>query len=159
MVEYVPLAARARTLFYLQAFARLLFFWVPVSIALAVASAMWFGALKAAIGALIFLFGLFLAAVWLPSLAFERWGYAILEEEVLITSGVLIRRITAIPTSRIQHVDMRQGLIEQWLGLGRVQIHTASGLSSDGVIPGLLIDDAEAIRNRLVARVKGDDGV
>ena len=108
--------------------------------------------------ALGWLFFLFLVAVWYPSLSFERWGYVLRADELLIRRGVLIRTITAIPVNRIQHVDTRQGPIEQWMGLARIQIHTASGVGADGMIPGLKLDVAEQLRDQLVD-VEGDDGV
>jgi membrane protein YdbS with pleckstrin-like domain len=55
-------------------------------------------------------------------------------------------------------VDVKQGPLEQWLRLARVRIHTASGIGADGVIPGLTLDQAELLRDRLV-RPSGNDGV
>lgn len=157
-MDWHPLSPRARLLFYLQAFSRLLLFWVPVTIAGSAAASFAVPITWAAAGGVGWLFLNFLAALWLPTLAYDRWAWSLRDEDLLIARGVLIRAITAIPVSRIQHVDTRQGPIEQWLGLARVQIHTASGVGGDGVIPGLVLADAEALRDRLV-RVSGDGGV
>lgn len=160
MEVFTPLAPRARWLFHLQAFSRLVLFWVPATAVATTAGAVLWSPLYAALIGAGWLFGLFLLSVWMPSLSFERWGYAVRDEDLLIQRGVLIRSITAIPTERIQHVDTRQGPLEQWLGLARVQVHTASGLGADGVIPGLVLADAESLRDRLVALGgTGDDGV
>lgn len=153
-----PLAPRARVLFYLQAFARFGLFWVPVTALGMFAGAWLWVPLYAAVAGLAWLFALFLGAVWLPAIAHARYGYAVSDREVRIARGVLIRSVVAIPTGRVQHVDMRQGPIEQWMGLARIQIHTASGLGGDGVIPGLELEEAERLRDRLV-EVEGDDGV
>ena len=115
-------------------------FWVAGATAFA-----WFGLM-------------FVYAVWYPSFAFERWGYALREEELIIGRGVLFRSITAIPLGRVQHVDTRQGPLEQWMGLARLQVYTASGMGADGVIPGLTIPDAELLRDELL-QIRGDDGV
>ena len=157
-VEVVGLASRARLLFYLQAMARLVMFWVPASLIIggvvaAAASLMW-GVVAG--GSLLFL--QFVIALWYPALAFDRWGYALREHDLLIQRGVLWTTRTAIPTNRIQHVDTQQGPIEQWLGLARVQISTASGMGADGVIPGLDAEVADALRDALV-QTEGDDGV
>lgn len=158
MTELTPLAPRARVLFYLQAFSRLLLFWVPVTaIAVLVGSATW-SVMYSSIAGATWLFLLFLIAVWMPALSHARYGYAVREDELLIARGVIVRTVVAIPTSRIQHVDTRQGPIEQYMGLARVQIHTASGLGGDGAIPGLELDVAESLRDQLV-EVDGDDGV
>ena len=156
--ELTPLAPRARLLFYLQAFSRLVLFWIPVTaVAIAVGAGMWNALYSVTIG-LGWLFMLFLSAVWMPALAHARYGYALRDEDLLVARGVIIRTVVAIPTSRIQHVDTRQGPIEQWMGLARLQIHTASGVGGDGVIPGLDLEVAEALRDQLV-EVEGDDGV
>ena len=153
-----PLAPQARVLFYLQALARLVFFWIPVTgVGVATGAAMWSAMYSVVLG-LGWLFVLFLIAVWMPALAHARYGYALRDEDLLIARGVLIRSIVAIPTSRIQHVDTRQGPIEQWMGLARLQVHTASGVGGDGMIPGLERPGAEALRDQLVD-VDGEDGV
>jgi uncharacterized protein len=149
---------RARLLFYLQTFSRLVFFWAPVSLVATVAGSAWWTPLYAAVVGMGWMFVLFVVSVWYPWLAWERWGYLVRDEELLIRRGVVVRAVTAIPLNRIQHVDSRQGPIEQWLGLARLQIHTASGIGGDGMIPGLQLPIAESLRDRLV-EAKGDDGV
>lgn len=159
MDELIPLDPRARLLFYLQAFTRLFLFWVPASIGLAASiTFLTSSLLSGVIAAGCWFFFVFLLALWMPSLSYARWGYALRADELLIAHGVIVRRVTAIPTMRIQHVDTRQGPIEQWMGLARLQIHTASGVGGDGVIPGLSLATAEALRDQLV-EVEGDDGV
>ena len=160
MPTLVPLAARARLLFYLQAFSRLFLFWGPVVVVASGALAYaWQPVGAVVVGAALF-FVRFLIAVWWPWLSWQRWGWLDREDELLIARGVLFRSVTAIPLERIQHVDVRQGPLEQWLGLARVHVHTASGLGADGVVPGLLHPDAEQLRDRLVAAAaQGDDGV
>lgn len=157
-VAFEALHPRARLLFYLQAFARLLLFWVPVTTVGIVVAASTLSLTVGLVGGLSWLFLQFVLALWLPALAFDRWGYALRGADLLIRRGVIVRSVTAIPLSRIQHVDTRQGPLEQWVGLARVQIHTASGVGGDGAIPGLELETAEALRDRLV-EVKGDDGV
>jgi uncharacterized protein len=154
----VRLAPRARLLFYLQAFSRLLLFWVPVTaVLIAIVGSLW-TVVNAAMFGLSWLFFLFIMAVWMPALAHARYGYALREHDLLIVHGVIVRSFVAIPTDRIQHVDVRQGPIEQWMGLARVQVHTASGIGGDGAIPGLDLEVAEALRDQLVD-IEGDDGV
>ncbi len=157
-MEWLPLSPRARLLFYLQAFSRLFLFWVPVTAVGIFAASFAIGLLYAGVVGVGWLFALFMLAVWLPSIAYDRWSYTLRDEDLLIARGVLVRSITAIPMSRIQHVDVRQGPVEQSLGLSRLQIHTASGVGGDGVIPGLELDVANALRDRLV-EVTGDGGV
>ena len=158
-MDLETLAPRARGLFYLQAFSRLLFFWAPACTAAALGLALALANPWAALAPAGWFALMFILAVWMPSLSWERWGFALGDEEFLATHGVLIRRVVAIPTSRIQHVDTQQGPIEQWLGLARLQVYTASGMGADAVVPGLDAERAEALRMQLVRRVEGDDGV
>ncbi len=158
MTELKSLAPRARMLFYLQAFSRLFLFWFPACVGAAVVGSVSWSAVYAPMLALGWLFLMFLLAVWFPSLVFARYGYALTDSELIVARGVIVRSVVAIPTNRIQHVDTRQGPLEQWMGLARLQVHTASGVGADGVIPGLDYDEAEALRDQLV-EVQGDDGV
>ena len=157
-MNLTPLAPAARWLFYVRAFSGLLFFWAPVcglgALGLAMALPFW---VALATGTCWFLL-MFIYSVWYPSFAFERWGYALRNEELIIGRGVLFRSITAIPLGRIQHVDTRQGPLEQWMGLARLQVYTASGMGADGVIPGLTVLNAEQLRDDLL-QIRGDDGV
>lgn len=158
-IAWVHLADRARVMFHLQALARLVLFQAPVSLVLGAVAAGVVGLVGGvAIGAGLLLTQT-LAAVWMPSLAFDRWRYALRAEDLIVERGVWVRRTTSIPLSRIQHVDTRRGLLEQWFGLARVQVYTASGVGADGVVPGLDVDVAEALRDELVRLGGGDDGL
>jgi membrane protein YdbS with pleckstrin-like domain len=94
--------------------------------------------------------------IWYPRRAWQRWGYAVREHDLLIQSGVVVHRRVSIPSGRIQHVDIHQGPFERLLGLARVQVFTASGGGADGVIPGLAPEVADALRERLVRREADD---
>lgn len=152
------LPARARWLFHLQAISRFLFFWLPFTVmgaVFAVSAVEWWIVAAVASGWLVFLL------VWssvVPSLSWARWTYAVREHDLIVHHGVIVRSTTAIPRSRIQHVDTRQGPIEQVFGLVRLTVSTASGGGADAEIPGLTPEDAEALRDALV-QVEGDDGV
>lgn len=149
----------ARMLFHLQALIRLVTVQWPMATMIGVGVALLGGGVWMGLGAGAATgFGFFLLALWYPSLSFDRWGYELRDEDLLIQRGVLFRSLTAIPTARVQHVDTRQGPLEQWIGLARVQIYTAAGMGADGIIPGLDLRDAEALRDELVRR-HGDDGV
>ena len=95
-------------------------------------------------------------AVWHPPRAYQRWGWALREHDLLISHGVLIHQVVSIPAGRIQHVDVHQGPIERALGLARLQVYTASGGGADGEIPGLARATADALREKLVRREADD---
>ena len=145
-------------MFHVQALVRLVMVWVPLIVVISGVAMAWAStAVGVAVG-VCWLFAQFMLAVWLPTFSFERWGYLLRENDLLVTHGVFFREVTALPSARIQHVDMRQGPIEQWWGLARVFVYTASGMGADVVIPGLEYDVAVRLRDELAA-VSGDDGV
>ncbi len=152
------LPPRARFLFHLQALTRWAFAWVPFTVMVGGGLLCW-STTGAGIAVALLLFLGFLEAVWLPSFAFERTAWLLGDDALRIRSGVWVHAEVAIPRQRVQHVDVRQGPIERWFGLAHLQIYTAaSGLGSDGSLPGLDLAVAEELRRELVSRT-ADDGV
>ncbi|MFB6249542.1 MAG: PH domain-containing protein [Salinibacter sp.] len=86
--------------------------------------------------------------VW-PRLRYRAWGFALRPEELYMEHGVLNHVRTVVPLRRIQHVDVSQDLIEREYALGRLVVHTAGSRSSDVVIPGLPLSEAERIRDEI----------
>ncbi|NIQ53994.1 MAG: PH domain-containing protein, partial [Gammaproteobacteria bacterium] len=58
---------------------------------------------------------------------------------------------SVVPHTRIQHVDVRRGPLDRWLGLARVVVFTAGSRGAMVEVPGLDAGDAEALRDRLIA--------
>lgn len=149
----------ARLLFYLQACAHFVFFWLPaLTVVGALLAATWSfqGALTVAGGLTAVRLVVVLVGPWL---SWSAWGWRIHRREILIERGVFFKSVSGIPMERVQHVDVRQGPLERALGLAQLHIHTASGVGSDGVIPGLERSAAESLRDQLLEEVDGDDGV
>ncbi len=157
-MEYNHLALSARTLFHFQAILRLGLFWTPLLFVAAITYAVFVSFFWALVLGLGIWLALAIFSVWFPSFSYDRWGYLILDDVLLITWGVFFRNVVAIPLHRIQHVDTHQGPLDQAFGLARLQIYTASGMGADGVIPGLDREVAAEIRAELIA-VGGDDAV
>jgi hypothetical protein len=76
------------------------------------------------------------------------WGYAEREDDLIITRGLLFRRVSVVPYGRMQFIDVTAGPIDRAFGLATVQLHTAAA-ATDARIPGLLRADADALRDRL----------
>jgi hypothetical protein len=92
--------------------------------------------------------GLLFILVW-PQLRYRAWGFALRPEELYMEHGVLNHVRTVVPLRRIQHIDVSQDLIEREYALGRLVVHTAGSRSSDVVIPGLPLSEAERIRDEV----------
>jgi len=90
-------------------------------------------------------------AVWTWSWAARNtasWGYAEDEDDLLVTGGVMFRRLVAVPYGRMQFVDVQAGPVDRAFGIASVTLHTAS-TETAATIPGLPADEATRLRNRL----------
>jgi membrane protein YdbS with pleckstrin-like domain len=78
----------------------------------------------------------------------RSWGYAENDDDLLVTRGVMFKRLVAIPYGRMQFVDVQAGPIDRAFGIAKVTLHTAS-TETAADIPGLPADEATRLRNRL----------
>ena len=75
-------------------------------------------------------------------------------EGVSVSHGLLWRREAYLTYARIQDIHVSRNIFERWLGLGAVQIQTASGsASAEESIVG--VREFNEIRNFLYARMRG----
>lgn len=110
-----------------------------------------FGAMSGALLALALL-----AAMILPGRRYRAWGYREEEDELHIRNGLLVRVQTAVPFARVQHIDLAQGPIERRYGLARLILHTAGTRGASIPLPGLAREEAEAMRDRIRAKIRED---
>ncbi len=98
--------------------------------------------------------------VWLVALVWMWWligrrvrsfGYAEREDDLLVTSGIMFRRLVVVPYGRMQLVDITAGPLDRRLGVATVQLHTAAA-TTNATIPGLPPAEASGLRDRLAAR-------
>jgi membrane protein YdbS with pleckstrin-like domain len=78
----------------------------------------------------------------------RSWGYAENADDLLVTRGVMFKRLVAIPYGRMQFVDVQAGPLARAFGIATVTLHTAS-TETAADIPGLAADEATRLRNRL----------
>lgn len=101
------------------------------------------------VGLVLFLAGL----VIFTKFSFHKKGYAFREHDAIYKSGLISETTTIIPFNRVQHVALHQGFISRKLGLASVELFTAGGSSSDLEIPGLLLADAQLIKNLVSQKI------
>jgi uncharacterized protein len=89
-------------------------------------------------------------AAWFVRRRFRAWTYQERDEDLLVSRGVLIRRLSVVPYGRMQFVDVTAGPVERVYRLATVKLHTAAA-ASDARIPGLERDEAARLRDRLAA--------
>lgn len=88
---------------------------------------------------------------WLIGRRVRSYAYAERADDLLVSSGILFRRLVIVPYGRMQLVDVKAGPIDRALGVTTVQLHTAAA-TTDATIPGLEPDVAAALRDRLARR-------
>jgi uncharacterized protein len=79
---------------------------------------------------------------------YRSWAYREREEDLIVARGVLVRRICVVPYGRMQFVEVTAGPVERAFKLATVKLHTAAA-ASDARIPGLELDEAARLRDRL----------
>jgi membrane protein YdbS with pleckstrin-like domain len=92
-----------------------------------------------------------LGGLWLIRRQVAAISYAELAEELVIRKGRLARSLVSVPYGRLQYIDVQSGPLARRLGMAEVELHTASP-QTGGSIPGLPVEEAEALRQRLAAR-------
>ncbi len=80
----------------------------------------------------------------------RAYGYQLREDDLVFRKGIMFLRFVAVPYGRMQLVDINRGPVARALGLSELKFVTAA--ASTGItIPGLPADDAEQLRDHLVA--------
>ena len=102
--------------------------------------------------------GFFLLSILIISfliVGFSRRKYAIREKDISYKRGVFIKRITTVPFSRIQHVEIDEGLISRVFKLASISVFTAGDSSDDLVIKGLKKEEAYKIKEFISEKING----
>ena len=104
----------------------------------------WAWALPAVVG------GIMLLTLILTPRRVRSIGYMLREDDLLFRRGIMFQRFVAVPFGRMQLVDINRGPLARALGLAELKLVTAA--AATGVtIPGLPFDEAEQLRDHLVA--------
>ena len=85
---------------------------------------------------------------------YHTMRYRFDEEGVTMRWGILFRREISLNYSRLQDIHLTSNVLERWLGLGRVQLQTASGSAkAEMTIEGM--QEFELVRDFLYSRRRG----
>ena len=118
---------------------------VLAAVALAIA-----GSVLAAVVTVVVVFAVCAAAFVVVGRNYDSWGYAERGADLLVTHGVMWRRLVVVPYGRMQLVDVTAGPIERKFGISTLRLHTASA-GTDARIHGLTAAEATRLRDRLAA--------
>ena len=93
-------------------------------------------------------------------IAYRRWCNTFwkLDEEALhVKRGKTWFKHICVPRSRVQHLDLERGPLERRYGLATLVVHTAGSQERAVKQSGLLLSDAEYLRDILVPRDRRND--
>lgn len=80
-----------------------------------------------------------------------RKFYALREQDINYTSGLIFKKAVSQPILRIQHVELKRGPIDRKIGLAKLQVFSAGGAMHTFEIPGLELEEAESIRQFILS--------
>lgn len=86
--------------------------------------------------------------LWVQRRRYLAWSYQERADDLVVSRGVMFRRLSVVPYGRMQFVDVTAGPWERLFGLATVKLHTAAA-ASDARIPGLEPAEAARLRDRL----------
>lgn len=96
------------------------------------------------------------AVVVLPARRWRAWGYREEADELHVRHGLFTRVRTVVPFGRVQHIDIAHGPVERQFGLATLILHTAGTRAAAVPLPGLVEAEAEAMRDRIRAKIRLD---
>lgn len=94
----------------------------------------------------------------IPRAEYRRWRYLVTDDGIELRHGLVVHHESSIPHFRVQHVDVRQGVLQRALKVVTLSISTASP-ATDAELPAVDAARAELIRARVLDRAEADDGV
>jgi membrane protein YdbS with pleckstrin-like domain len=95
----------------------------------------------------------FLLIIIFSIISFTRRAYAIRDKDISYKSGILIKKITTVPFSRIQHVEIDEAPISRLFNLAAISVFTAGDSSDDLVIKGLKKEETYRIKEFITEKI------
>ena len=153
--DWRPLAPSARNVFIAMAFVwTFIIALIPASIVVIANDDLpWLNFFVALILALVI-------AILAAIIAFNRWRNTFwkLDDEALhVRRGKTWFKHICVPRSRVQHLDFERGPLERRYGLATLVVHTAGSQERAVRQSGLLLADAEYLRDVLVPKDRRND--
>ncbi len=119
---------------------------MPIVGVVAVARDEGLGMLLLAVG------GLLAAVLAFQVLAWWRFTYTLLPNEMYIESGVFARNRRSIPWDRVQDVEIERGPLARIFGLAKVKLETGGSGNDEGLLDSIALADALSLRDEIRAR-------
>ena len=100
------------------------------------------------------LFIVFFGAIFIVlNLSFPFRKYALREKDITYKAGLLVKKITTVPFSRVQHVEIDEKPISRIFGLSSISVYTAGDSSDDLEIKGIKKETALQIKEFISSKI------
>jgi uncharacterized protein len=96
-------------------------------------------------------------AGWIAGKRYRLTRWRLDDHGLALVRGRWWRTETRVPITRVQHLDLRRGPLENLAGLATLVVHTAGTRLNAVAIAGLDQRDAEQLRDRLARQLDHDD--
>jgi len=100
---------------------------------------------------------LFLLIILDIELGFHRRKFGIRAKDLIFQKGYFVFKQTIVPYKRIQHVEVKQGLVFKAFKIYTLKVFTAGSSSGDLSIAGLNHNDADKLKAQILKVVDLDD--
>ena len=77
-------------------------------------------------------------------------SYLVKEHDLSFGCGVIFKRVSIQPFTRLQHIEITRGPMERAFGLATLKLFSAGGPLNTLSIPGLLLEQAETLRGAIL---------
>ncbi len=107
-------------------------------------------------GVFYFVFILFIISVFiLLIIGFPKRKFAIRDKDISYKSGVFIEKMVTVPFSRIQHIEIEEGIFSRLFKLATISVFTAGDSSDDLEIKGITKEKALQIKEFISQKING----
>jgi uncharacterized protein len=98
----------------------------------------------------------FLEIFVLPTKRYKATSYRLDDRFFELRSGIIWKTSVMIPLSRLQHVDLLRGPLEQRFGLATLQLFTEGTRNASQKLPGLSAETGAALRRQMMTAAELD---
>ena len=88
-------------------------------------------------------------------LIFQNFQFKIEEQHFILQRGILKKTSTSIPFDRIQNINFKQNIVQQFINVFEVNIETAGSSKAEISIKALSFNDANALKHSLSSKKFG----
>jgi hypothetical protein len=96
---------------------------------------------------------IFSTVILLKFLGFKKRKFAVRERDVSYKSGIFFKKLTTVPFSRVQHIEIDEGPFSRFFKLASLSVFTAGDSSDDLVIKGITKQEALEIKEFISQKI------